>query len=362
MSKLLFVISIVISIAVISCRNGTKEIAVSDAYNEFSKTEADRFRFMFYNVENLFDIYNDSLKNDDEFLPDQAKYWTASKYYTKLNHIYQVIVAVGEWELPDIIGLSEIENRIVLEQLIEKTPLYKTKYKIIHYESPDPRGIDVALLYKPSSFKPLYSEPIRIVFPGSTSGGTRDILYVKGIINNNDTLHIFINHWPSRWGGQMETEDKRMHCATVVHHKTDSILKANPNSNIIISGDLNDYPTDKSLQECLKAQSSLEKIENKKLYNLSYYLQETKHLGTHKHDGHWGVLDQIIVSGALLNGTGGLITSTENIFILDKPFILEEDEKNTGLQPFRTYAGYKYLGGFSDHLPTYIDLKKNKPQ
>ena len=160
----------------------------------------------------------------------------------------------------------------------------------------------------------------------------------------------------------METEDKRMHCATVVHHKTDSILKANPNSNIIISGDLNDYPTDKSLQECLKAQSSLEKIENKKLYNLSYYLQETKHLGTHKHDGHWGVLDQIIVSGALLNGTGGLITSTENIFILDKPFILEEDEKNTGLQPFRTYAGYKYLGGFSDHLPTYIDLKKNKPQ
>ncbi len=326
--------------------------------DEFEKSESFKFRFMFYNVENLFDIYDDTLKNDDEFLPDRAKYWTYKKYQTKLNQIYQVMVALGGWELPDAVGFCEIENRFVLKQLLEKTPLSKTDYKIIHYESPDPRGIDVAFLYRESRFTPIINYPIKIVFPGSQQGSTRDILYVKGLTQSADTLHFFINHWPSRWGGQMETEEKRMYCARIIRQKSDSIMKSNPLSHIIIAGDLNDHPTDKSLLDALKTKTQFDNITHKELYNLSYYLQEIKKLGTHKYDGHWGVLDQIIVSGSLLDKSQGLYTSVDDIHIFKPDFLVEDDIKNTGTKPYRTYSGYKYIGGFSDHLPTYIDLKK----
>jgi predicted extracellular nuclease len=342
---------------VVACASSKK------ASSDFSEqtdvvTERVAFRVMFYNVENLFDTEDDSLTNDNEFLPDQGKYWTPKKYQTKLNHIYQVITAIGGWELPEVIGLCEIENRKVLDDLINRTPLYRAGFEIVHYESPDSRGIDVAFLYRKEYFTVDYSRPIHVNFPKSMGKTTRDILYVKGRDNSNDTLHIFINHWPSRWGGQMETEEKRMFCASVVKDITDSIMRAQLGANIIICGDLNDHPTDRSLLESLATRTSFENIRNKSLYNLSYYLQEVKGLGSHKYQGHWGVLDQIIVSGGLLDKNSSLYTTPDDAHIFKEDFLLVDDEKYTGKELYRTYLGYKYIGGYSDHLPVYLDLYK----
>jgi predicted extracellular nuclease len=277
-------------------------------------------RVMFYNCENYFDIENDSLKNDDEFTPDGEKHWTKDRYYDKQSHISKVITAVGGWIPPDLVGLCEVENRKVLTDLIYNSNLYRLEYKLIHKESPDPRGIDVALLYQPKKFKPVHNEFIAVKFPGETKNRTRDILYVEGLTNEKDTLHVFVNHWPSRWGGMMETEENRMFAASIVKHKTDSIFKIQPNANIIIMGDLNDYPDNKSLTQSLAARHDFERHEPGQLYDLGSYLQFTKGVGSHKYDGRWGVLDHIIVSGSMLN-PGAMVYSTVTMCsVLIPPF------------------------------------------
>jgi len=313
-------------------------------------------RLMFYNVENLFDTKNDSIKNDDEFLPNQGKFWTPRKYYTKINQIAKVITAVGEWNPPAIVGLCEVECRYTLNSLVYYSPLKKLNYKIIHKESPDFRGIDVALLYQESKFKPILYKAIEIKFPFAPEKTTRDILYVKGSTKNKDTLHVLINHWPSRWGGQLKSEIKRMYVASVLKKTIDSIFSTNINAKIIIMGDLNDYPDNKSLTEVLQAKSKFTNFKSDKLYNLAAYIQENTKIGTHKHHGVWGVLDQIILSGSLFNKNNKTYTSKENAHIFDADFLLTNDEAYLGKQPFRTYLGYKYIGGYSDHLPVYLDL------
>ncbi len=358
MKKTLFTfIPLCFLLLALSCTTG-KNSANNDSKlnSEFTNTS---YRIMFYNTENLFDTEDDPETSDSEFLPEGARYWSDSRYKQKLSNIYKVIVAVGEWDLPKLVGLSEIENRKVLNDLLNYTPLYKTDYKIIQYESPDARGIDVALLYRSDYFTPVAQRAIRVVWPASIgSGTTRDILYVKGVTANGDTLNVYVNHWPSRWGGQMETEEKRMFVAKMVKNHSDSILNDNPQANIIIMGDLNDYPTDRSLTESLKANTSFDRIKSDKLYNLSYYLQEVKKLGTHKYNGQWGILDQIIVSGALLDTVGNIYTTPDDAHVFNADFLLEPDDKFPGKRPDRTYIGFKYHGGYSDHLPTYIDLKK----
>ncbi len=171
---------------------------------EASASDRAEYRVMFYNVENLFDTEDDPEKRDEEFTPDGTRYWSNYRYNQKLKNIYKVIVGVGEWDLPEIVGLCELENRKVMEDLISHTPLYKTDYKIIHFESPDRRGIDVGMLYRADHFTPHLEKAISVEWPKTVKAGpTRDILYVAGTTNTNDTLHIFVNHWPSRWGGQM---------------------------------------------------------------------------------------------------------------------------------------------------------------
>lgn len=327
---------------------------------DIDKTRTD-YRVMFYNVENLFDTEDDPEKRDEEFTPDGDRYWSNYRYNQKLQNIYKVIVGVGEWDLPQIVGLCELENRKVLEDLLSNTPLYKTDYKIIHYESPDRRGIDVGLLYREEFFTPISHKAILVDWPARISTGTtRDVLYVCGTTKSNDTLHVFVNHWPSRWGGQMETEEKRMFVAKIVKKQTDSIFRTNKNANIIIMGDLNDHPTDRSLLETLKAKTEFDKIKNNYLYNLSYYLEEVKKLGSHKYNGQWGILDHIVVSGALLDTTSTVYTTLEDAHIFNADFLLEDDDKYTGKRVNRTYIGFKFHGGYSDHLPTYVDLKFNK--
>ena len=315
---------------------------------------------MFYNVENLFDCYDDPEKNDDEFLPDRDKYWTDYRYKQKLRKTYQVISALGEWNKPTIIGLCEIENKKVLTDLINKTPLNGIGYEIIHFESPDKRGIDVGLLYQSKDFVPIVSKQIPVHNPESNRS-TRDILYVSGVLNNIDTLHIFINHWPSRWGGQLETEHKRMFAASVLKKHTDSLFEISENPKIIIAGDLNDYPDDKSLINTLNAKTSdYKSAESEELYNLAYYMQFKKKQGSHKYRGEWGVLDQLIVSGSLLKPENNIYTTIESANVFNAEFLLETDTYNTGKTPFRTYKGYKYNSGFSDHLPVYLDLFINQ--
>lgn len=309
-------------------------------------------RFMFYNAENLFDIYNDSIKNDDEFTPQGEKYWNSKKYNEKLYNIYKVIAAVGEWNPPDIIGLCEIENRLVLEELIKFTPLSKLNYEIIHFESPDQRGIDVALFYNSKNYSVIESRPIPVVIDGRP---TRDILHAKLQYKKSDTIHFFINHWPSRWGGQINSEPRRIAAAEILRQTVDSIYTLDEKANIIIAGDLNDYPTDKSIIEVLKAKSSFEKILNNELYNVSYYLQEEKDQWSHKYREEQGILDQIIVSGSLLNSKETFV-DLDHSGVFKAPFLIEKDESNFGEKTFRTYIGFKYNGGFSDHLPVFIDI------
>lgn len=316
---------------------------------------------MFYNVENLFDTDDDPGIFDEEFTPAGARYWTEYKYSQKLNNIFKVIVAVGEWDLPPVIGLAEVENRKVLEDLIDRTPLYKAGYEIIHYDSPDQRGIDVAFLYRKEYFTPVAYNPISVKWPSNIGRGTtRDILYVSGITSFTDTLHFFINHWPSRVGGQIETEDKRIYIAKLLRNHVDSLFMINPENKIIIMGDLNDYPQDRSVKEVLEAESRFKEIIPDKLYNLSYYLQEEKNEGTYKYNGQWGILDQIIVSGSLLDTSRPTYTTVNNSYVFSADFLLEKDEKYTGKCLKRTYIGYKYHGGYSDHLPTYLDILRRK--
>ncbi len=212
-----------------------------------------RDRIMFYNVENLFDIYNDSLTNDDEFTPEGERRWNNYRFYKKLNNLSKVIISIGEWDPPAVVGLCEIENRFVLNKLIYETPLKNFDYKIIHSESPDRRGIDVALLYRKSKFEPLFYYPVRINFPGDTLSKTRDILYVKGVFSGIDTAHLFINHWPSRYGGYEDSKTKRLFVASVLRNKIDSIFFTEMNPGIIIMGDFNDEPWDESIADGLKA-------------------------------------------------------------------------------------------------------------
>ena len=202
------------------------------------------YRILFYNVENLFDTTHDSLKNDAEFLPQGKKYWTWKKYQDKCSKIGKIIMAVGGWELPEIVGLCEIENKKTLNGILYSTSLKKANYKIIHKESPDHRGIDVALLYQADRFFPIDTAFLELIYTKSNYSTTREILYVKGVTHTDDTLHLFVNHWPSRWGGQLESEHKRISAALLLRKKVDSIFINNNKAKIIIMGDFNDYPNE----------------------------------------------------------------------------------------------------------------------
>lgn len=319
-------------------------------------------RVVFYNVENLFDTQDDSLTRDDEFTPTGNKGWSYRRYREKLHNIYKTMTAVGGWEPPAIMGFCEIENRKVLEDIIRETPFRRLGYEIVHEESPDRRGIDVGLVYNPAKFKLLHHQAIRMNFPFDKELRTRDVLHVVGETLNRDTLHVFVNHWPSRWGGQVKSEPKRIFVASQVRAQVDSILQANADANIIIMGDLNDEPDNKSVLETLGAKGDKDALKEGDLYNYMHPMQNNWKLGSHKYRDHWGILDQIIVSQGLLKEKGlGLEASPAGAKIFAARFLLEPDMRNFGLKPFRTYGGPRFLGGFSDHLPIFIDLELQRP-
>jgi predicted extracellular nuclease len=296
----------------------------------------------------MFDHVDDPHTNDNEFLPDGVRRWTSWKSRQKINRIAKVIIASGEFYPVDIIGLAEVENRAVLDQLTEKSPIKNQKYQIIHRESPDFRGIDVALLYKPNTYTPLKNRFISINVPGNADYRSREILYSKGLVHKKDTVHLFVNHWPSRYGGVNKTKPLRCYAAKTVKQITDSLIAQSPDVNIIIMGDFNDYPKDESLMDCLGAG------KEGALINLALLSKDS---GSYKYQGRWGFLDQFIISEALYNRKNNGLTLASGIKVVSAPFMLQKDSKYTGEMPSRTFLGYKYNGGYSDHLPVMIMLK-----
>ena len=312
-------------------------------------------RVCFYNLENLFDYEDDSLKSDEAFTPEGSYHWTRFKFEKKANNIAKVFIAMGQWEFPDIIGVCEIENEFAIKHLLYNTALQKANYQYIYYQSPDMRGINVALFYRPEKFKVCNSYPISL---SDSISKSRDILYVQGVLVNTclDTLHLFVNHWPSRYGGYAATMERRNQAGDILRKKVDSILAFNSQARILIMGDFNDYPDDKSITEHLKASLSVKDMASKdNLLNMMFPYFNKNNIGTHKYQQHWGILDQIIVSQPLYYAKNGLRTKNA-AHIFDADFLLEPDETNMGTKPLRTYLGMKYIGGFSDHLPIYIDL------
>lgn len=311
------------------------------------------FRMSFYNVENLFDTYDDSLSIDEEFLPEGAKFWTEKKYNNKLGRVSKAIVGIGGWQNIGLLALAEIENRKVLEDLTLRPELKKQGLKIIHKDSPDRRGIDVAILYDPKQITIKHKEFVEIKDSSNLSFKTRDMLYIKGSILEREEIHFFACHWPSRYGGQARSEPKRILAATILRAKVDSIQQTNPKAKIIIMGDFNDEWNNNSLKNYLEASQEQNPKNEKQLLNLTSNLPSN--FGSHKYQGEWAYLDQIIVNQGFLND------STKNTLLnyglMNLPFLLEEDSKYLGLRPKRTFIGYKYHGGFSDHLPIFLDIE-----
>jgi len=311
-------------------------------------TESDRIRIMFYNVENFFDIKDDSLNNDEDFLPDGVMRWNYSRYNKKYNSLYKTIVSAGEWNIPDIIAFCEVENRKILQDLLFNTYLSKCEFGIVHEESSDLRGIDVCLIYNKKSIELL---GYRYLIPENIKEfHTRSVLYSCFLVNT-DTIHLFVNHWPSRRGGSLAGEDLRISIATMVHEVCDSVFRVTSGmAKIIICGDFNSTPGDIEIETLLNSDFS-----SSKLINLAENLA-AKGEGSYRYKGIWEMIDQVIVSESLINNESGLGTAI-NYFRIFKPgFLLEKDPLYPGSSPFSTYRGYRYHGGYSDHLPVLLDL------
>ncbi len=307
-------------------------------------------RLMFYNVENLFDIYDDTLTEDEEFMPGGLRRWNYQRYSRKINSLYKTILAAGEWEPPAIVAFCEIENRKVLEDLVTSTNLSKYDYDIVHEDSPDERGIDVCLIYRKEMADIIdYSYLYTSVVTGNEFR-TRDVLYARFLVNG-DTIHLFVNHWPSRRGGVLAGEAQRIKIAEMVREKVDSIFVASySNAQIIIMGDFNATPEDR-VMSILAGRAD----NDSSLVNLSETLPDGT--GTYRYMGTWEIIDQVIVSDALIKGNAGVFTEPGLLQVFRPDFLMMKDLKYPGLSPYSTYSGYRYQGGYSDHLPVLLDLR-----
>ena len=317
---------------------------------------AQPMKIMTYNVENLFDTQHDSLKNDTEYLPDSELRWTNKRFYDKLHEVMQVIIGVGGDELPLLVGLCEVENDFVLKAMTQNDPYYQLGYDYVHYEGPDARGIDVALLYQKDKFTPLASRPIPVHLPNGQRG--RDLLYTCGTLSDSTFLHIMQVHFPSRREGALASEPNRDAAAKTVRKVVKEIQEVDSQAAIIIMGDFNDNPSDKVPTTTLAALPYTSgSFEDLKLYNLCWdgTSFENKEIGSYFHDGEWDMLDQIIVSGALLNGNLSVRIMPE-AEVYHPKWISKRDKRTGEMVPKRTYVGPFYQGGVSDHFPVFMEM------
>ncbi|AEA43479.1 endonuclease/exonuclease/phosphatase family protein [Fluviicola taffensis] len=304
-----------------------------------------------YNVENLFDTIDDKGVIDEEFLPDGKLKWNSQRYQLKLDHLVEAIT-MNLTENPVIIGLVEIENAGVIKDLKNTGRLAKTKYEIAHKDSPDARGIDCGLLYDKERFKLIKMETLTVSIDSISDFKTRDILVVKGELQGGKIIYLFVNHWPSRRGGE-GSEIRRIQAAKVARAKVDEILKADPKANIILMGDFNDHPNNISIQDVLKAKD----VSDSSADLLDLFADDHKAgKGTHNYKNEWGVLDHFIVSRAIYSGSNGVaLFPNDGIIVYEEKLLFTQ--KDGSKKPSTTYGGPNYYGGYSDHLPIQLILK-----
>lgn len=284
-------------------------------------------RIASYNVENFFDAAHDTLKNDTDFLPDGPYRWTSARFYRKAAQLAKVVSLLGEWDRAAVIGLCEVENSRCLEVLCREVSNYG--YRFLHFEGPDRRGVDVALLYDPQRFRLIDSAALNVPLG---EAATRDILYAAGVLRSGDTLHLYECHLPSMSGGKAESEWKRLAAKAVLRQHVDSLLGVHPEALVAVMGDMNCRPQD-----------DIAGLTNRMI------ALEQQGKGTHRYHGIWTCLDQIYLSPAL--------DSISEVHIFAHPALLEEDRKYPDVRPRRTFRGFRYdKNGFSDHLPVFFDF------
>ena len=318
---------------------------------------------VFYNLENLFDTINDPDKWDDEFLPTGGKKWNSVKYQKKQSNMERVLfdMALLQKNFPAVIGVSEIENRLVLEDLIAQPKLAHGNYRIVHYDSPDRRGVDCAFFYRPDVFKLEGSKAHKFEMPGMPNFYTRDLVTMWGTIDG-EPFYVLVSHWPSRLGGKEASDPKREAAAAQCRRIADSVRLANPATKVVIMGDLNDDATDKSITEVLGAKGNIKKLEKGDLYNPYIDLLKAGY-GTLGYRDSWNLFDNIIVSENLATGsTGSLKLQQEKGSkfygcIFSTPYMIQREGQYKNY-PLRTFVGNNFQNGFSDHFPVYIYIGK----
>lgn len=311
----------------------------------------------FYNVENLFDTLDTPNKLDEEFTPEGNRKWGSERYDNKIKNLAKVISSMNNGNAPDILGICEIENKQVVDDLVAAKALAKYNYKVVHRESKDWRGIDVALIYKEGSFSLEKAFTYHVPMPDSISP-TRDILVVQGTINESP-ISFFVNHFPSRSEGLKKSQPKRISAAKTLRHAIDSVLEATPANNILAMGDFNDEPADSSLYHYVEARDYFaEEKRTHRICNLMFPLKE-KGEGSYKYRDNWNMLDQIIVNEDLFVGNNGLAIVQQSVGIYAEDWMKQKTPKYFG-SPMRTFGGRKYLAGYSDHFPVFVKLVVKK--
>jgi endonuclease/exonuclease/phosphatase family metal-dependent hydrolase len=311
-----------------------------------TRLQGQEFTVMFYNTENLFDTVDDTLKDDSEFLPDGSRHWTLSRYRQKINSVARVIAAAGEWNPPAIVGLCEVENENVVSDIVRSPVLAQAGYSYVHRESPDRRGIDIALIYRHDLLR---VADCRSWIPDTEEGETfdsRNLLYVKAV-TGIDTIHIICCHFPSRRGGVLAAEENRTRMASLARMKADSIMsEAGRTAFVMIMGDFNAEPGDPLMNII---------ADGVRLINTSAIYGSSGN-GSYRYQGKWETIDQIIVSGAMTDPGGHVYADPHSFRVFDAPFLLIDDPDYPGRKPFSTYSGYSWSGGYSDHLPVMITV------
>ena len=321
------------------------------------------YKVVFYNLENLFDTINDPNKNDEEYLPEGARKWTTYRYNQKLENMSRVLfdIAAEDRNFPTVIGVSEIENRLVLEDLMATPKFAKTNYRIVHYDSPDRRGVDCAFFYRPDQFKLEGSEAHKISFPGQPNFLTRDLVAMWGKIDG-EPFYFIVSHWPSRLGGKERSQHSRDFVAAKCKHICDSVRTVNPDTKVVIMGDFNDDATDASVVEVLGAKGNMKKLEKTDMFNPFHAMLKAGY-GTLAYRDSWNLFDNIVVSENLATGSTGALKVQKkegakfygNIFT--RPYMIQQEGQYKNY-PLRSFVGSNFQNGYSDHFPVYIYIAK----
>lgn len=326
----------------------------------------------FYNLENLFDTYDDPAKNDAEFLPDGANQWTEVKYQKKLHNMATVIKSMAQTNgrFHTLLGVSEVENRLVLEDLVSQPEIAAANYQIVHYDGPDMRGVDVALLYRPDNFEFIDSESIPFDFNSSriefamdgtdrVKFKTRDILMVHGLLDGEE-FAVYVAHLPSRIGGK--GWDLRSRGAEIIYEHACTMMEKHPGIKIIVMGDMNDNPTDRSMTEFMHGKENPQDVGKSDFFSPFLSMLKAGY-GSLAYQGTWNIYDIIMVNEALLNAPDGGLkirpVGKKGFYgvVYKKQFMITQTGQYKGT-PFRTFSNGSFIGGYSDHFPTYIVLEK----